>query len=387
MAYRPSRNVVLLGLTSFFNDFSSEMVLSVFPAFFISVLKAGAASLGLVEGIADAAANIIKIYSGRVSDVLQRRKIFIIVGYTVSVATRPIYTLVASIGGVVGLRFLDRVGKGLRESPRDAIISLSTKDGETGRAFGFHRMMDTAGAILGPLVAYLILRSYPETFNAVFITAFLIGIAAVVTLLFVKDIVAQVGKTQTMRDGFRSLSKQFKHYLVAVFFLSAGTVPVAVLLLQTQSLGFAIASIPLFYMVYNISFVMFSFIAGKISDRIGSRQVLGIGYALLIGSYIILCTTGGLVGLILGFVVLGLFSAATDGVARSLASELSPVESRGTAIGLVNGVSGFGLLIAGICGGYAWQHFGVGIALTIASGIVIVGISILALVYRKTRSL
>ena len=149
------RTVFFLGLTSFFNDFSSEMVSSIFPAFFISVLKTGAESLGLVEGIAEAASNLIKIYSGRWSDRMSRRKIFAVAGYTLSDFTRPFYVLAGSVGAVIGLRLMDRIGKGLRDSPRDALISLSTPKDEIGRSFGYHRAMDTLGAIVGPLVAYV----------------------------------------------------------------------------------------------------------------------------------------------------------------------------------------------------------------------------------------
>lgn len=385
MSYRPSRNVVLLGLTSFFNDFSSEMVLSAFPAFFISVLKAGAGSLGLAEGIADATANIIKIYSGRVSDILQRRKVFIVLGYMLSVITRPLYLTVVSVGGVIGLRITDRIGKGLRESPRDAVISLSTKDGELGRAFGFHRMMDTLGAILGPFVAYLILKSYPLHFDQVFLTAFLVGIAAIVSLFFIKDVTGAVIQKKLSCDGFSLLSVNFKRYLISLFFLSAGTLPVAVLLLQTQNIGLTIASIPLFYMVYNAAFAGFSFLAGKISDGIGSQQVLYIGYIFLIGGYSLLAVVNTITGLVVAFVVLGMFAAATDGIQRSLASELSPVEVRGTAIGFVNGVSGFGLLIAGIAGGYTWQHYGSTTAFIVGAIFLVVGMFVLGLVKRSNK--
>ena len=181
------RTVFFLGLTSFFNDFSSEMVASIFPAFFISVLKTGAESLGLVEGIADAASNLIKIYSGRLSDRIERRKVFAVAGYTLSVFTRPFYVLAGSVGAVIGLRLMDRIGKGLRDSPRDALISLSTPKEEIGRSFGYHRAMDTLGAIVGPLVAYVVLLYSPMAFNSVFIIAFIIGLLAVASLWLVQD--------------------------------------------------------------------------------------------------------------------------------------------------------------------------------------------------------
>ena len=183
------KNIFFLGLVSFFNDFSSEMIFSIFPAFFTSVLRAGAASLGAVDGIAEFFSNIFKIYSGNLSDKFGRRKELVVSGYGLSVLTRPFYLLVSSVGGVLSLRFLDRVGKGLRDAPRDAIISLSAPEGEVGRSFGYHRAMDTMGAILGPLFAYLLLRHFPMNFNLVFLSAFLVGIFAIVSLFFIRDVV------------------------------------------------------------------------------------------------------------------------------------------------------------------------------------------------------
>lgn len=375
--YHPPRNVFLIGLTSFFNDMSNEMVLAIFPAFFTSVLKAGAGSLGLVEGLADGAANIIKIYAGKYSDRTQKRKPFMILGYGLSVATRPFYLLVSSVSGVVGIRLTDRIGKGLREAPRDAIISFSTPAEEMGRAFGFHRMMDTLGAILGPLVAYLILRAYPEGFNIVFVAAFIIGLFAVASLIFVKDIVGEARKGNISFGTLAVFPPDFKRYLVALFLLSAGSLPVAVLLLKTQHLGFSLASIPLFYMLYSLSYAGFSVSAGGMSDRIGARTVMRIGYVILLIGYFVVALAEGAVILALGFLVLGLFPALTDGVARALAAELSPEDHRAGAYGLVNATAGFGLMFAGIAGGYIWEHFGVNYALFVGGAFVVVGILVL----------
>lgn len=376
--YRPSRNVFLLGLTSFFNDLSSEMIAAVFPAFFISVLKAGAGSLGLVEGIADGASNVIKIYAGHFSDAIQKRKPFIVLGYGLSVITRPVYVLVSTVGGVVGLRLADRIGKGLRDAPRDAIISLSTPKEEMGRAFGFHRMLDTFGAICGPLVVYFILRAHPEGFGRVFTVSFIVGLLALVSLAFVKDVVGEVRNNNLSLSSLAMFSPGFKRYLVALFLLSAGSVPVAVLLLKTQHLGLTLASIPLFYMLYNISYAGFSVSAGRRSDRVGPQSVMRLGYVILIFGYLIVSFAESPAVLALGFLVLGLFPALTDGVARALAAELSPKERRAGAYGLVNATAGFGLMVAGVGGGYVWEHFGSGYALLLGGALVTLGVLVLS---------
>lgn len=383
MAYYPPRNVFFLGVVSFFNDFASELVLSIFPAFFTSVLKAGAGSLGLVEGIADGAANLVKIYAGRLSDRTQKRKSLIVIGYALSTITRPLYLFTGSVAGVFGLRFADRIGKGLREGPRDAIISLSTPTRRLGHAFGFHRMLDTFGGVLGPLVAYLILRAYPGGFDIVFITAFVVGLCAVVSLFFVKDVVSAVKGENISLASFSIFPPDFRQYLMALFLLSVGSMPVALLLLKTQQLGLALSSIPLFYMIYSVSYASFSMWGGHASDHIGSRKVLRMGYLLLLLGYIVVFFAENIFILGIGFFVLGLFPALTDGVARALAAELSPAAHRGGAYGLVNATIGFGLMVAGIGGGYLWEHFSPSTALLTAGVFVALGLSALTFVDGK----
>ena len=368
------RTVFLLGLTSFFNDFSSEMVTSIFPAFFISVLKTGAESLGLVEGIADAASNLIKVYSGRWSDRIERRKVFAVAGYTLSVFTRPFYVLAGSVGAVIGLRLTDRIGKGLRDSPRDALISLSTPKEETGRSFGYHRAMDTLGAIIGPLVAYVILSYNPLAFNSVFIIAFFIGLLAVASLWLVRDI------RQTLQvphvEAFAGFSRRVYGYFVSIFVLSIGTLPMAVLLLKTRDLGVAIASIPLFYAISNISYALFSWPAGRAADAWGTGRIIVIGYAFLILAYLVLVASSSPAVLAVGFLIVGIFSAFTDGVQRSHLSHLVDDRYRGTAYGYLNAAVGFGALISGIAGGYVWQQLSDTTALIAAACVIALGLAV-----------
>ena len=366
------RNVFILGLTSFFNDFSSEMIFAVFPAFFTSVLKTGAASLGLVDGVAEAASNFFKLYSGRLSDRIKSRKPLVIAGYALSVASRPFYVLVSTVSGALSLRFLDRVGKGLRDPARDALISFSTPKEELGRSFGYHRAMDTTGAILGPLVAYLILRTFPLHFNAIFVTAFVMGLCAVATLFFIADIAA----TSPMRSGQTSgaFTLRFKLYLLSVLVLSVGSLPVAVILLKSESLGLLIADIPLFYMVYNVSYALFSLPAGRLSDRLGAPAVIVAGYLCLIAGYAAIALANSAWALALGFLVLGLFPGLTDGVQRSYASQLSDADVRGKGLGWLQAAVGFGALLAGIGGGWLWQTVSPLFAFECAGVIVIIGL-------------
>jgi len=376
------KNVFFLGLTSFFNDFSSEMILSILPAFFISILRSGAESLGLVEGIAEAASDFMKIYSGKLSDKIHRKKIFAVLGYSLSVATRPFYLLVSSVGGVIGLRVTDRLGKGLRDAPRDALISASAAPEEMGKSFGYHRAMDTGGAILGPLVAYFILLKNPNAFNTVFVTAFVIGIFAVFSLVLVTEVKTMVQNREISQKAGYRFPFSFKLYLISIFILSLGSLPVAILLFKTKDLGFVIASIPLFYMVYNISYAIFSTPAGKIADKIGNRKVIFTGYIMLVVGYIVLILSHTAPVLVIGFLLLGTNAALTDGMQRAYVSNLVEKEYKGEAYGYLNAAVGFGSLFSGIIGGFIWQQYGDNTALVAGSVTVVIGLIIFVLMAR-----
>ena len=383
----------MLGLTSFFNDFSNEMILAAFPAFFTSVLKAGAASLGLVEGIADGFSNILKIYSGRLSDKIQKRRIFIFIGYGLSVIIRPFYMLVGSVGGVLGLRITDRIGKGLREAPRDVIISASADEGGMGRAFGYHRTMDTLGGIMGPLAAYFILLYWPiETgtkgFTVIFISAFILGLCAVTTIFFVKEIAGgknEKGEKILSLKAWLQLPTNVRIYLLAIFLLSMGTLPSAVLLLQTTSIGLLIANIPLFYMFHGLSYTAFSYYFGAKSDKVSIAKVLIFGYLVLLLSYLIVGLASSFLVLAVAFVVMGLFAAATDSTQRAWIGRQVEFHHRGAAYGLFQAAVGFGAMIAGIVGGWLWQVYSPTAALMAGAITVIVGIIVLLVSVARAR--
>jgi len=371
------KNIFFLGITSFFNDFSSEMVFSIFPAFFTSVLKTGAASIGLVDGIAEALSSFFKIYSGNLSDKLQSRKPFVVIGYVLSVLTRPFYIFTGTVVGALGLRVVDRIGKGLRDAPRDALISFSSPKEELGRSFGYHRAMDISGAIFGPFVAYLILKYFPLNFNAVFLTAFFAGLVTIFTLIFISEVVLPVSASNNKINiflAFKNLSFQFKLFIISIFVLSIGSLPVVVVLLKVESIGLVIASIPLFYMIYNFSYVSFSTYAGKMSDKIGARKIIFIGYASLLVSYIFINAAHSQTMLIIGFLLFGLFPALTDGTQRTLASQMSDQGVRGSALGLLNAAIGLGVLIAGIGGGYFWQNYGSTFTFIVSGVTIVIGL-------------
>ncbi|OHA20820.1 MAG: hypothetical protein A2849_03480 [Candidatus Taylorbacteria bacterium RIFCSPHIGHO2_01_FULL_51_15] len=368
------KNVFFMGLVSFFNDFSNEMIVSIFPAFFSSVLKSGAASLGLIEGLADGLSNITKIFSGRLSDKLQRRKLLALSGYVLSVATRPFYLVSGTAAHILGIRVVDRIGKGVREAPRDALLSLSAKKGEIGRSFGFQRAMDSAGAILGPLVAFLILSLFPGAFNTVFITAFCVGILALFSFVFIHEVAASASHREKLRLRLRAHTSDFRRFLVIIFILSLANLPIALLLLRTQDLGLNLRYIPLFYLFFNVSFSLSALFAGRTADRVGDKPVILGGYLLIALGYLFMIYDHTLTALAIGFVILGMGSAFTDSVQRSFAARLTSAEERGSAYGLLNAAIGFGLLFSGVVGGLLWEHFGATTALSLSLGLILVSL-------------
>lgn len=368
------KNVFFMGLVSFFNDFSNEMIVSVFPAFFSSVLKSGAASLGFIEGLADGLSNITKIFSGRLSDRMERRKLLALSGYILSVATRPFYLVSSTVSHVLGIRVIDRIGKGIREAPRDALLSLSTTKESVGRSFGFHRAMDSMGAILGPLAAFLILEMFPGAFSAVFLTAFFVGVLALFSFAFIREIHAAHARGEKIRLRLKAQTKEFRRFLVIIFILSLANLPIALLLLRTQDLGLAVSFIPLFYLFFNVSYTLLSFTAGRMADSVGDKPVILGGYLLIGLGYLFMIYDQTLTALAVGFVILGAGGAFTDGVQRSFAARLTDPVERGNAYGLLNAAIGLGVLFAGIVGGFIWQYFGATSALTLSLGLILVAL-------------
>ena len=356
------KNVFSLGLVSLFNDFSAEMMYSVMPGFLTVVLGAPPVFVGFIEGFADALASTLKIYFGWFSDKIGKRKILAISGYAISVSTRWFLSLVGNFWQVFILRAIDRAGKGLRDSPRDALISESVFSNELGKSFGYHRAMDTVGATLGPLAAVILMPMIMDDYRLLFRISFVVGILAVLTFIFVKDVPdrAEMEKTAHPQFSFslKEYSLEFKEYILAVFIFGLGVMPVALLLLKSKEVGLNGFSIPLMYFIYNFSFVICAIPAGKLSDKIGEQKVLMGGFLAAIFSYLNLALFSSALSVILGFVIFGVYSAMTDGVERALASRLVPASKLATGQGLLNAAVGFSSLLAGVIGGGIWTQFG-----------------------------
>jgi MFS family permease len=354
------KNVFWLGIVSLLNDFSSELVYSVMPAFLTVVLGAPPVLVGLIEGFADALASVLKIYSGWFSDKIGKRKFPAVIGYSLSVFTRWLLTLVVNFWQVFILRAIDRVGKGLRDSPRDALISESVEKRELGKSFGYHRAMDTVGAMLGPLAAVFLLPLILNNYRLLFQLAFLAGILAVAAFIFVKDVPRFSGSDKNLGFTFslKQFSPEFKLFLLAIFIFGLGVMPIPLMLLKSQGLGLDGSLMPFVYFVSSLTFALAAIPAGKLADRIGDRKVMLLGFIAAIIAYLNFAYFSTIFSVIFGFIIFGIYSAMTDGISRALASRLVPVEKLATGQGFLNAAIGLSSFLAGVIGGSIWTKFG-----------------------------
>lgn len=375
-----SRNVVALGFTSLFTDVSTEMIVPVLPLFITATLRASVASLGVIEGVAEATAALLRIGSGWLSDRIGRRKPFLMFGYGLSTAAKAAMAIAASWPAVLGLRFTDRVGKGLRNPPRDALIADSVERQHLGRAFGLHRGMDTLGAALGPLAAFALLSAYPGDYRRIFICSAIPAVLALVVLwLFVRAPRHQPVKLRALRGELRALGGPLHRFLGVEALFQLGNSSVAFMLLRARGAGFSAAQVSLVYLAYNLVYALLSLPLGDLSDRIGRRPLLLMGYTLYAGVYALLAWSAAPALVVTAFVAYGFHSALMEGQQRSLVADLVPEDRRATAYGFYYTVVGVALLPASILAGLLWDRFGAGVTFGVDAGLALAAAILFAL--------
>ncbi len=358
-----TRNVVILGFVSLLNDGASEMIYPLLPAFLTAVLGAGPAALGVIEGVAEATASLLKLFSGYLSDRVKRRKGWIVGGYSLSNIIRPLIAFSTSWIHVLVLRFSDRVGKGLRTSPRDAIIADSTPVEFRGKAYGFHRAMDHSGAIVGPLAATALLLVFHDNVKTIFLLSFIPGLLAVLMLLFgLKEKETEGSRPNPATFNFRAawaeMPPGFRKYLGIILIFTLGNSTDAFLLLRAQQLGAPIALLPMIWVVLHIVKMVFSVPAGIISDRIGRKKVIVAGwvvYALVYAGFGAASQYWHAWAL---FAVYGIYFGLTEGVEKALVADFAPIHLRGSSFGLYHLMLGLGAFPASLLFGLVWQRFG-----------------------------
>jgi len=362
------RAVKTLGLVSLLTDASSEMIYPLLPSFLSGVLRAGPAFLGLIEGTAEALASLLKLVSGRLSDRAPHRKPFLVFGYGLSSFARPLVALAATPVHVLLVRLADRFGKGVRSAPRDAMLASVVAREDRGRAFGFHRAMDHAGATIGPLLASAALFAGLDL-RTVFALAWVPGLLALAALVFgVKEDEAPPPEPEAPSAGPRAgetprTARPFRLYLLVLVLFALGNSTDAFLLLRAQELGVTLAFIPLLWTFHHVVKAALSTVGGALSDRAGRRRVIVLGWAIYAVAYLGFARARGPFMVLVLFAVYGLFHALTEGPEKAFVADLSPTTERGRAFGLYHAVTGAMILPGNLLTGLLWQRYGAGVAL------------------------
>jgi MFS family permease len=383
---RLPRPVWLVSWTSFFTDTASEMVYPLMPLYLTTVLGGTALTLGIIEGAAEGLNSLLKIVSGVISDRWSRRKPFVIAGYTISSAIRPLLALASSWPHVLALRLADRVGKGLRTAPRDALLASWSDPATRGYVFGLHRSMDHLGAMVGPLLASLFLWAFPGEYRWLFALTIIPGTIAVLMLLPVPDTQAPAPSAVAPRSGAAAplsvlhppaLGAPFYRYLGVVLLFGLGNSTDAYLLLRLSDVGVGAVWIPIVWSALHVVKAAVSPIGGLVSDRLGRRGVIVAGwlvYAAVYGGFALATSLSALLSL---FFVYGLYYGLTEGVEKALVADLAPADARGRAFGLYHGAIGIAALAASLLFGAIWKlvsapaAFGVGAALALVASLLL----------------
>lgn len=398
-----SRNVYVLGITSLLNDTASEMAYWILPAFLVT-LGAGPAQLGLIEGLAESTASFTKLFSGRLTDRLTHRKPLVVLGYTIANIAKPVLAIANSWWQVLIVRFADRTAKGLRGAPRDVMLAESTEKGKLGSAFGLLQAMDSAGAILGPLAAVLMLNLLHSGIRTVFWVAAIPGLMTIaVVSLFARETrtqrTLQGNQARTTMPDFADgktkqkptaesavLPASFYYVLAAVTLFSLGNSSDMFLILRAQNIGIPAARAPLLGLAFNFVYTLVAWPAGKISDKVSKPVVAAVGYLVFAAVYLVFATGPSRAAIWAAMTGYGIYYSLTDPVLRALVVETIAPEARGRALGVFFFVTSIATLLASLLTGQLWRHFGPALPFYLSGGLAIVAASMLLLHRRKTAA-
>ena len=355
-------NVILLGLVSFFSDISAEMVYPIIPLYLTSTFGATPILIGLIEGIAESLASLLKVFSGYVTDKWGKKKPIAFVGYAAGLVYKVALIFAGSWGGVLGARVIDRVGKGIRTAPRDVMVCESADENNLGKAFGIHKALDMAGSAIGIFISFLLLENLDKTlaYKELFAISIIPALLGLFMFIFIKE--KRTHSTVPNREPFwqnmKKLDGQLKLYLLVAFLFTLGNSSNAFLLLRAKSVGFDDKNVILLYFVFNLTASILSIPLGRLSDRIGRKKLLVTGYIVFSTVYLGFAFASSQTTIIFAFILYGFYTAMITGVERAYIAEISPKDLKGTMLGLHSTIVGAALLPASLIAGFLWDGFG-----------------------------
>jgi MFS family permease len=383
------RTVWVLGFVSLLMDLSSEIYHALLPAFVTVTLGLPVVALGAIDGVAEATASFAKLASGRLSDRSMRRKPWILAGYGLAALSKPLFPLANGALPVMAARFFDRIGKGIRGSPRDAMIADETPPEIRGRAFGLRQALDTVGALLAPLAAVALMFALAQNIRAVFWIAMIPAVASVILIIVaLREPEARTaqGSQETFFAGFRQLDKQTRRLLGVAFLFMLARFSEGFLILRGMDLGLSPALSPLALVLFNLSFVALAYPAGAISDQMAPRKVLMAGIAVLIAGNLMLAADFGLAGLAVGILLWGAHMALTQGIFARMIADSAPDGLRGTSFGAFYFVTGIATLLASLAAGLIWDREGAAATFIASAAVAAVAWAMLSLLPDERRS-
>jgi MFS family permease len=382
------RNVWILGFVSLLMDLSSEIYHALLPAFITVTLALPVVALGAIDGIAEATASFAKLASGRLSDRSRRRKPWVLLGYGLAALSKPLFPIAHGAFELMGARFADRVGKGIRGAPRDAIIADETPPDMRGRSFGLRQALDTVGAMVAPLAAVGLMIVLSGDIRTVFwIAAIPAALSFLLALMAVKEPVTHwaTTKVQPFFRGFRDLDKPTRRLLAVAFLFSLARFSEGFLILRAMDLGVSATLSPLALVIFNLGFFALAYPAGSLSDRMSPRTILMCGMGVLVAANLILAQDFGFAGLFLGILLWGAHMALTQGIFARMIADVAPDHLRATNFGAFHFVSGIGTLLASVAAGFIWDRDGAATTFLAGAGAAAVAATMLSLI-AETRS-
>ena len=351
-----------LGVVSLLMDSSSELIHGLLPVFLVGVLGASTVQLGLIEGIAEMTASVVRLFSGAVSDLLGRRKAVVVTGYGLAALTKPLFAMAGGVGTVLAARFVDRIGKGIRGAPRDALIADITPEALRGRAYGLRQALDSVGAVLGPLLAIGLMMLLAGDIRLVLWFAVLPAVAAVAVLIvFVREPARGDRRAERPRRfGLRDLGRLPGRFWLVVAIATVATLArfsEAFLILRLSELGLGATMAPLALLVMSLVYTLSAYPAGWAADRYDRGRLLILGLAILVVADLVLAGAGSITAGLIGVAIWGLYMGMSQGLLQALVADAAPADLRGTAFGVYHLVTGLGLLAASLLAGWLWSRY------------------------------